>query len=112
MKNEGFDPKMEIWKIFLAFLKDTADGVRKQGVALSLALLGACAIYLLMEDRIRELRNELVAAKADWSEALNIERKETLQIKDALDQCNTERERLAVQVAALQAQFVIFKQKR
>lgn len=102
---------MEVWKIFLLFLKDTANGVRKQGVSLSLALCGCFAIYFLMEDRIKDLRRELMEAKADWSEALNNERRSTSEIRDELDWCNMERESLAVEVAALRVQFNIFQKK-
>lgn len=112
MENEQFDPKMEAMKAILRFFARTLDGVAKEGVSLSLAVCGCFLIYFIMNDRLHELRGEILTAKRDWSDAMNEERRTNGQIQDALEHCNHEREKLAVEFSALRAQFEIFKRKK
>lgn len=116
MQNEDYDPKMEVWKTIIRFLGRTLDGVAKQGVSVSLSVLGCIVFFGLFQQARAEMREQIVEVKKEWSEVLSKERAAAAiaaeQAKGDIEHCNHERERLAVRVAGLEVIVDQLKRKR
>ncbi len=116
VQNEDYNPKMEVWKAVIRFFGRTLDGVAKQGVSVSLSVLGCIVFFSLFQQARAEMKEQILEVKKEWSETLSKERaaaaRAAEQAKGDIEHCNHERERLAVRVAGLEVIVEQLKRKR